>query len=355
MNNYYDGLNRQVARTVNGAAVYSVYDGWDLVAEYAASGLSQAWLYGPGGIVKELTQNHYYYQDGSGSTSHLTDSNGALLEWYRYDLQGKPVFSGDANATFSPTGCGISSPAAMGYGALNLYDLRNRPYSPSMGRFLQPDPIGFAGDSANLYRYCGNNPVNSSDPNGTDVQEIWNRTERHAYWGVPNPGGGTTYFNFYPISHNIGALTLGPGKWASSETRPDGFTAMIWTTSPAQDAQIYQDLTHRVEVQGDTYSDLAQNCISAPADIIITSAMKVVITSVLDFFKSIFTGGNTSQEAPPENPYASAGYDSPEDYLAAHQEAGLLYSNAQATPTWLPFWQPDEKTQAPRIGHQPQN
>src|SRR3954465_1738925 len=35
-----------------------------------------------------------------------------------------------------------------------------------MGVFLQPDPAGFAGDPSNLYRYCGNNPVNGIDPYG---------------------------------------------------------------------------------------------------------------------------------------------------------------------------------------------
>lgn len=47
-----------------------------------------------------------------------------------------------------------------------LYDYRNRVYSPNLTRFLQPDPIGFAGDPSNLYRYCGNNSLNRSDPDG---------------------------------------------------------------------------------------------------------------------------------------------------------------------------------------------
>ena len=49
---------------------------------------------------------------------------------------------------------------------LGLYDYRNRIYYPAWGRFLQPDPIGFAGDRTNLYRYCGGDPVNRSDPSG---------------------------------------------------------------------------------------------------------------------------------------------------------------------------------------------
>jgi hypothetical protein len=49
-----------------------------------------------------------------------------------------------------------------------LYDYRNRFYHPGLGRFLQPDPIGFAGDSSNLYRYCGGDPVNRRDPSGLE-------------------------------------------------------------------------------------------------------------------------------------------------------------------------------------------
>ena len=50
---------------------------------------------------------------------------------------------------------------------IGLYDDRNRFMSPDLGRFLQPDPIGFKGDASNLYRYCGNDWANRSDPMGT--------------------------------------------------------------------------------------------------------------------------------------------------------------------------------------------
>jgi RHS repeat-associated protein len=44
--------------------------------------------------------------------------------------------------------------------------LKARYYDPAQGRFLSPDPLGFSGGDANLYRYAGNDPINRSDPSG---------------------------------------------------------------------------------------------------------------------------------------------------------------------------------------------
>ena len=43
----------------------------------------------------------------------------------------------------------------------------HRYYDPGTGRWLTRDPIGYAG-GVNLYGYCGGNPVNRADPEGTD-------------------------------------------------------------------------------------------------------------------------------------------------------------------------------------------
>jgi RHS repeat-associated protein len=60
----------------------------------------------------------------------------------------------------------ISLPANAGLWKSRLYDDRNRFMSPDLGRFLQPDPIGFKGDASNLYRYYGNDWANKTDPMG---------------------------------------------------------------------------------------------------------------------------------------------------------------------------------------------
>jgi len=176
----YDGLNRQVSRTANGVTTFSVWDGWNLVQEYHGQGLVDAsYLYGATGLVKNLTTNRYYYQDGSGSTSHLAGNTGHLLEWYWYDLQGLPCIL-DANnnqRTASAYNVRHLFTGQQWYSELGLYDLRNRFYSPDIGRFLQPDPIGFQGGN-NLYRYCGNNPVTRWDTLGLQDYGSGNPAEK---------------------------------------------------------------------------------------------------------------------------------------------------------------------------------
>ncbi len=196
----YDGLNRQVSRTISGTTTYSVWDGWNLIEEYqpGSNATTAAYVYGATGLISGATNGYfaYYFQDANGSTSHVTDASGNLLEWYRYDLQGTPVFynNSDHQITASAYGVCYLFTGQQWRTEIGLYDLRNRFYSPDIGRFLQPDPIGFNGDATNLYRYCGNNPVTRSDPNGE-------------FWPILIPiVAGTLYFiyvweDFYLTAH----------------------------------------------------------------------------------------------------------------------------------------------------------
>ena len=52
---------------------------------------------------------------------------------------------------------------------LNYY--KARLYSPTLGRFMQSDPIGY-GDGVNFYDYVGGDPVNFTDPSGLFEDEI---------------------------------------------------------------------------------------------------------------------------------------------------------------------------------------
>ena len=69
-------------------------------------------------------------------------------------------------------------------GETGLQNNLNRWYDPEVGTWLNEDPIGFEGGDANLYRYCGNDPVNSVDPGGLAVVR-WEPTP--CPWWFPGP------------------------------------------------------------------------------------------------------------------------------------------------------------------------
>jgi YD repeat-containing protein len=117
---FYDGLNRQVARsiiTVNLPSLpstintFSVWDGdWAILEEYGANNvLTQKYLQGYHGLVKTFVGTAaYYYQDELGSTSHIAGSTGSLLDYYKYDLYGKPKFFDALNNQLSTTSYSFS-------------------------------------------------------------------------------------------------------------------------------------------------------------------------------------------------------------------------------------------------------
>ena len=176
---YYDGLGRQIVRYVNGQWIYSVWDGWNLIEEYSVSNsLIHGYLHGAGSdeMVQRWDTNRtntiWYYQDAQGSTSHLTNDAGTIIESYKYppadsgapsiyDASKQLIGSSNVDNRFLYTGRDWLK-------EVGWHDYRNRFYHPGLGRFLQSDPTGFAAGDSNLYRYCGGDPVNWSDPSGLD-------------------------------------------------------------------------------------------------------------------------------------------------------------------------------------------
>jgi hypothetical protein len=143
---HYDGKNRQIMRSTGEGVRLSVWDDWELLEEYDTSNVKQAaYLQGPHGVIKSLVNNIYYYQDKLGSTTHIADASGTLLESYRYDLYGTPSYFDSTSQPINSSTVGVTDLYAgeRWVSELRVYDLRNRFMSPELGRFLQTDPIGF--------------------------------------------------------------------------------------------------------------------------------------------------------------------------------------------------------------------
>jgi RHS repeat-associated protein len=74
---------------------------------------------------------------------------------------------------------------------LKVYHVRHRVYDPFDTRWLQADPIGYAGGDTDLRRYCNGDPINYIDPlglcggaGGTD--EYWNNRHENRPGGTPD-------------------------------------------------------------------------------------------------------------------------------------------------------------------------
>ena len=90
----------------------------------------------------------------------ITDANGDEQRRYDYDAygEGRAVegYSGSYLNPFRYSGEYFDEETGF-------YYLRARYYDPTIGRFLTEDP---AGDGTNWYAYCGNDPINFTDPSG---------------------------------------------------------------------------------------------------------------------------------------------------------------------------------------------
>ena len=123
----------------------------------------------------------YYQADTLGTVTSLSNSSAALANTYTYDSFGKLTAStGTITNPFQYTAREFDSETS-------LYEYRARYYDRNAGRFLSEDPIRESiganqspmDDSANLYVYVLNNPVNYVDPSGLYILKP----------GIPAPTG----------------------------------------------------------------------------------------------------------------------------------------------------------------------
>ena len=116
----------------------------------------------------------FYVTNLQGDVVMLLDASGNVVAEYSYNAWGKIFSSSGTMADMNPIRYrGYYYDAETG-----LYYVSSRYYDPEICRWINADDasyLGANGDfiSYNLFSYCGNNPVNCSDPSGHFWKELW--------------------------------------------------------------------------------------------------------------------------------------------------------------------------------------
>ncbi len=189
----YDPLGRRYSVSLNGTETLTLFDGWEEMGT-RKNGVFYPHLSVGGMRLGAVTEQGVVYLHAGleGSIQAASDASGTIVQHYQYSAFGLlNVF--DAEWTLLEPAEALSP--WLYHGRLyepetGLYWMRARHYSPELGRFLQPDPIGVAG-GINLYAYANNNPLRWFDPWGLDPVSV-----EGAQGGISAGGGGLLYRMF---------------------------------------------------------------------------------------------------------------------------------------------------------------
>jgi len=192
-----------MSKTISGATTQFLYDGLNPVQELNSSNGVVA------NLLTGLRVDEYFARtdtstgvkstllaDAVGSTIGLvTSNNGPIATNYTYQPFGATTVGGSASGnSYQFTG--------RENDGTGLYFYRARYYSPTFQRFVSQDPLGFAGESPNLYGYAFSRPTNLTDPLGLSSSTISVAAGIGAgvTWGT-NPDGSP----FWSVSLDVGA------------------------------------------------------------------------------------------------------------------------------------------------------
>jgi RHS repeat-associated protein len=168
----YDALNRRIQDDAGTQLYYS--NQWQVVEEQVGGAMTAQYVWSPvyvDALVERDTAGGprlYVQQDANWNVTAIVNSMGAVQERYVYDPYGQPTF---LTPNWTVLGGSAFSWVYLHQGGRfdtvsGLYYFRNRDYSPTLGRWLQQDPIGFKGGDTNFYAYVHSRPIGLTDPEG---------------------------------------------------------------------------------------------------------------------------------------------------------------------------------------------
>ena len=244
-------LDPQTLAPIPEADVWSDYLGESIHGDYTLDGgdVTELTRYLPGHWQTDVqaATTSFFHTNMLGTTRMLTDDSGAMIPeasrlytafgdlvtpppsaMTRYGYAGAWGYEGGP----SLWGSGTYAPDFVHVGA--------RYYSPTLGRFLQRDPIGIFG-GLNVYAYVDNNPLTYIDPSGLD--RYYHREPGHSLLYIDDGKGSYCHYGFGPGASDSmlpgvfkpipGMIT--PRHLLPGEKPPSG--ARRFPSTPAQDSK----------------------------------------------------------------------------------------------------------------------
>ena len=108
----------------------------------------------------------YFITDALSTVRDVVNSSGTVLASYEFDEYGRRLATSESGVSSQKTfvgGMSVQDEVAD----TGLMMMGHRFYEPELGRFLNRDPIGFAG-GPNLFAYAKSSPVQFIDPEGLE-------------------------------------------------------------------------------------------------------------------------------------------------------------------------------------------
>lgn len=174
----YNPSGQRIKKTVNGNTTWYFHNENGLAAEYNVIGQlikeyhfhpQKPWMTDP--LMQRTASNdfYYYHNDHLGTPQQMLDGSGTIVWNAQYSAFGK------AHITINTEENNLRFPGQYFDEETELHQNYYRDYEPSLGRYIQRDPIGLA-DGTNTFVYAGSNPIDYWDFNGKKMVKCDPRT-----------------------------------------------------------------------------------------------------------------------------------------------------------------------------------
>jgi RHS repeat-associated protein len=189
----FDPLGRRVQETESGVTRDLYFStAWQVLEEDQTTGMTTTVLdqyvwspvYVDAMVERDAPgQRLYVQQDANSNVTAVVSTSGLVQERYIYDPYRRFTDPAGQNTGVLDSSWNFRGVSSFGWVYLHqggrydpvagLYSFRMRDFSPTLGRWVQVDPIGYRGGDSNSYGYEKEDPAVFGDPSGLEGGHHW--------------------------------------------------------------------------------------------------------------------------------------------------------------------------------------